>query len=264
MTESYETEEKLKEALSKTESLSSKILGDMKEAEINEVLSFKFPKDKITKIKPGQPGGDIIQEVYDDLNQNCGKILWESKNAATWHNTWIEKCKKDQREIQAYFGVIVSKVLPKDIENFGVLDDIWICDFETFMKLPILFRAQIIEINRINKSIIGLKDKKEILYNYIRDEGFKQRVFTIIDSYKALKEEMENEKKYMRKKWSDRENYIEAVISSTQEMYFDLQRLMGSESPEIIELNVIEEEESKELLLESTNNKKDKNENVPF
>src|SRR5262249_12094228 len=54
-------------------------LGDGAEIDVFEALRTAFARDEITRVKKGQPGADIRQEVLHK-GASCGTILFDSKN----------------------------------------------------------------------------------------------------------------------------------------------------------------------------------------
>lgn len=60
-------------------------LGDGGEIDVFESLRDSFPNDRITRIKKGQPGADILHEVLHK-GQVCGKIILDSKVRQGWQN----------------------------------------------------------------------------------------------------------------------------------------------------------------------------------
>ena len=47
---------------------------------MEQLLQSSFPEDSISPIEKGVRGADIRQIVKTKIGNNCGIILWESKN----------------------------------------------------------------------------------------------------------------------------------------------------------------------------------------
>jgi hypothetical protein len=67
----------------------------------------------------GVRGADCIQTVRNQLGNEVGKIIFESKRTKDFTNDWIEKLKTDMRNLGADVAVIVTQALPKDMDRFG-------------------------------------------------------------------------------------------------------------------------------------------------
>lgn len=110
--------EQLKEAQRKAEQGSMQIQGEVQELAIEDWLKSKFPFDTINEIKKGVRGADCVQIINTRSKQNCGSIYYESKRTKDFQSSWIEKFKTDMRDKGATFGVLVTDVLPKDMDRF--------------------------------------------------------------------------------------------------------------------------------------------------
>ena len=109
--------QKLDEARRKAEQGSQQSQGEVQELAIEEWLTLHFPFDTIEEIKKGMRGADCIQTIHTREIQNCGTVYYESKRTKEFQKTWIEKFKADMREKGADVGVLVTEVLPKDLER---------------------------------------------------------------------------------------------------------------------------------------------------
>ena len=131
-----EDQKKLTEEMKrKQEQGSMQLQGEVQELAIEEWLAWPFPLDTIEEIKKGERGGDCIQVVNTRTLQNCGSVYYESKRTKNFQPSWIEKFKADMREKGADIGVLVTDVLPADMDRLGQRDGVWICTFEEFKGL---------------------------------------------------------------------------------------------------------------------------------
>ncbi len=143
-----EDQKKLTEDMKrKQEQGSMQTQGEVQELGIEEWLSNKFPLDTIREIKKGERGADCLQIVHTRTRQNCGTIYYESKRSKAFQPNWIEKFKADIREKNANIGVLVTEVMPSDMDRLGLKDGVWICSFEEFKGLCTVLRESIIKIS---------------------------------------------------------------------------------------------------------------------
>ena len=103
---------------------SQQLQGEVQELELETLLRAKFPHDNIEPVPKGEFGGDALQRVNSPLGQSCGTILWESKRTKNWSDGWLAKLRGDQRTAKAEISVLVSPVLPKDVEAFDLVNGI--------------------------------------------------------------------------------------------------------------------------------------------
>lgn len=218
----------LKNAQRKAELSSQQFQGEVQELAIEEFLRQKFPLDCIEEIKKGQRGGDCIQVVHTREFQNCGKIYYESKRTKEFQKAWVEKLKSDMREIGADVGVIVSEVLPKEMERMGLFEGVWVCSFEEFKGLSAVLREGVIQVSLAKKSQENKGDKVNLLYHYLTSSEFSMQVSAIIEGFEQLRAELEKEKNAMARIWKSREKQMEKVFEGTINMYGSIKGIMGN------------------------------------
>lgn len=211
----------------KSEQGSMQIQGDSQEENLKSTLKQAFPYDEIEDVPTGIKGADLIHHVKNNRGEQCGIILWESKNTKQWSNNWISKLKEDQVRAKADICIIVSQALPQDIKSFSRVEGVWVCGPKFFMPLSETLRFNLQEVHRSQKSQEGKKEKLEILYKYLSGHEFKNRVENIVFAFQNLKGELEKEKRSMQRIWSKREKELEKVVMNTSGMYGDLQGILG-------------------------------------
>ena len=242
-----EKDKKLNDALKmvdeykrKLEQGSQQTQGEVMEDELKKILTGEFPFDEIVDVPKGIRGADLIQVVKNNVGKKCGTILWESKRTKVWTEGWIFKLKQDQREIKAELAIIVTQVLPGEINSFGIKEGIWVVDYRTLIGAAIALRNNLIELFSLRSANRGKEEKKEILWNYLTSIEFKQRVEAIYESYNNLRDELQKEKDWFTKKWAREEKSIERVKDNLLGMHGDLEGIVGKTLPELEQLKKLE------------------------
>ncbi len=235
----------LQEAQRKAEQGSQQLQGEIQELAIEEYLSDKYPFDVIEEIKKGLRGGDCIQTVHTREIQNCGKIYYESKRTKDFQKAWIEKFKADMRDKGADIGVLVTEVLPKELDRMGLIDGVWICTFEEFKGLSSVLRESIIKINQAKKSEENKTDKMSLLYSYLISTEFKMQIEAIVEGFTQMQSDLDSEKRSMQRIWKQREKQIEKVLDNTIGMYGSIRGIAGNSIGNVkaLELPYTEQEE---------------------
>ena len=224
---------KIEELQRKAEQGSQQIQGEVLELELEELLGNEFPFDEIVPIAQGVRGGDILQIVKMRSGRTCGKILWETKRTKAWSDSWLQKLKDDQREAKVDIPVLVSEALPSGFHHFKEMSGVWVSDIPSAISLAFALRTVLIQVARSNVMQEGRKEKMEVVYSYLTGPEFRNRVEAIVESFTAMKVDLESEKRAMQKIWAKREKQIENVISNTVGMHGDLQGIAGSSLPAI-------------------------------
>lgn len=218
----------LQEAQRKAEQGSQQLQGEIQELAIEEYLQNKYPFDAIEEIKKGVRGGDCIQTVHTREIQNCGKIYYESKRTKDFQKVWIEKFKADMRDKGADVGVLVTEVLPRELDRMGLVDGVWICTYEEFKGLSSVLRESIIKINQAKKSEENKTDKMSLLYGYLTSTEFKMQIEAIVEGFTQMQSDLDSEKRSMQRIWKQREKQIEKVLENTIGMYGSIKGIAGN------------------------------------
>jgi hypothetical protein len=207
-----------------SEALSTQILA---EPDIQAALERQFPQDRIDPVLKGARGADIQQRVRSERLEDCGLILWETKNARNWGPAWIDKLKQDQLAAGAAAAVLVSVALPDGIEGFGRIDGVWVAGIKTWPALAVALREQLIAVAYARAASEGKNEKMELLCQYLAGDEFRQRVEAIVEAFTAMQVQIHKERRAMEKQWAEREKQIQRVIGSASSMYGALQGIVG-------------------------------------
>jgi len=237
----------------KQEQGSMQLQGEVQELAIEEWLAAQFPLDTITEIKKGERGGDCLQTVHTRAQQNCGTIYYESKRTKSFQPSWIEKFKADIRTKGANIGVLVTEVMPSDMDRMGLKDGIWICNYEEFKGLCTVLRSSIVQVNNALSSQENRGDKMHLLYDYLTSNTFSMQMEAIVEGFTQMKNDLDTEKRSMQRIWKQREKQLEKVIINTVDMYGSVKGIAGNAvaSVKALELPGQEDDEEGELTIDN-------------
>ncbi|MFD0835279.1 DUF2130 domain-containing protein [Mariniflexile aquimaris] len=253
MQKQLEDQKKLTEEMKrKQEQGSMQLQGEVQELAIEEWLAVQFPLDTIEEIKKGARGGDCIQIVNTRTEQNCGKIYYESKRTKDFQSSWIEKFKNDIREKGANIGVLVTEVMPSDMDRMGLKDGIWICNYDEFKGLCNVLRESIVKVNLAISSQENKGDKMHMLYDYLTSNQFRMQIEAIVEGFTSMKTALDSEKRAMQRIWKEREKQIEKVTANTIDMHASIKGIAGNaiQSVKALELPGADDEDQNQLELE--------------
>ena len=212
----------------KQEQRSMQTQGEVQELAIEEWLAAQFPLDDIQEIKKGERGADCLQVVHTRSRPNCGTIYYESKRTKSFQPTWIEKFKADIQDRNANIGVLVTEVMPPDMDRLGLRDGIWVCSFDEFKGLCTVLRESIVQISSAIVTQENKGDKMGMLYDYLTSNEFQMQIEGIVEGFVQMKSDLESEQRSMRGIWKKREKQIEKVLLNTTGMYGSIKGIAGS------------------------------------
>jgi hypothetical protein len=129
--------------------------------------------------------------------------------------------------------VIISQVLPKDVETFGFVEDVWVAHPRVALPMAISLRQTLIEVAGARQASEGQQTKMEMVYGYLTGPRFRQRVQAIVEAFSSMRDDLDRERKAITKQWAKREEQIDRVMQATVGMYGDLQGIAGKTLQEI-------------------------------
>jgi hypothetical protein len=233
------------ESKRKLEQGSMQLQGEVQELAIEAFLAENFPLDTIDEIKKGVRGADCKQMVNTYTAQNCGIIYYESKRTKDFQPNWIEKLKNDMRSIGANIGVLVTDTMPKNMERMGLLDGVWVCNFQEFKSLCFILRENIIAVHNAVATQENKGEKMVMLYNFLTSNEFRLQIEGIVEGFTQMQEDLISEKRSIMGQWKKREKQIEKVLLNTNFMYSAIKGIAGNA---IQPIKILELPQSPDLL----------------
>jgi hypothetical protein len=228
----------------KVEQGSMQSQGESQELLLEELLRTTFPFDVISEVGKGVRGADCIQLIRNNLGQECGKIIFESKRTNNFANEWIEKLKADMRSQGADVAVIVTQALPKDLDRFGEKDGVWICSFAEVKPVVQMLRDGIIKVSAALKSQNNKGDKMHLLYGYLTSREFADQWQAIREGFMSMKLSIQKERDAMEKLWKSREKQLEKVLLNAAHIRGSVDGISGTD----VDLNLLGEGEEGESI----------------
>jgi hypothetical protein len=126
-------------------------------------------------VPKGEFGGDVLHRVLGAFGQHCGTLLWESKRTKAWSDGWLAKLRDDQRVAKAEMALIVSNVLPKGVEAFDLIDNVWVSEPRYAVPLAIALRQSLIDVAGSRLAQKGQQTKMEMVYQYPTGPRFRHQ-----------------------------------------------------------------------------------------
>ncbi|MDQ0478152.1 DUF2130 domain-containing protein [Chryseobacterium sp. MDT2-18] len=238
-----EDQKKLTEEMKrKQEQGSMQLQGEVLELALEDFLHQNFRWDKIEEVQKGTLGADVLQTVNNEMLQNCGKIIYETKRTKNFDQKWLDKLQQDQLNAKAEIAVLVTETLPKNIEKFDVHNGIWICSYQEVKSLVVVLRQILIETQKVKIANENRGDKMEILYSYFTSGEFSQKTKRILEIYDGMLLQLDSEKKVTHKLWAKREKDISVIKENLSIVSGDIAGITGKE------INLLEEYDA--LILE--------------
>ena len=229
----------------KAEQGSMQMQGEVQELLLEELLKSSFPFDLISEVGKGVRGADCIQTVRNNIGQEAGIIIYESKRTTAFAAEWIEKLKADMRSQGADIAIIVTQTFPKEMDRFGEKDGVYICSFQEVRSVALLLRNAILKVHEVKKSQVNKGDKMTLLYEYLIGNEFGEQWKAIGEGFRQMRQSIQKERDAMEKLWKSREKQLEKVLLNAMHIKGSIEGIAGSDS---INLDLLQDDDTIGLL----------------
>lgn len=235
--EQIEAQRKLAEEMKrKAEQGSMQTQGEVQELALEEMLATSFPFDIIKEVGKGVRGADCIQTVRNNLGQECGRIIFESKRTENFSADWIEKLKTDMHNQGADVAVIVTKTMPRDMSQFGEKQGVYICSFHEAKSLVTILRNAILKIADIRKFQENKGDMMHAVYDYVTGQEFRRNLQLMRENFRNLQVQLDKEKEDFEKNWQKKKKIIQTIIDNSSHVSGAIEGISGTD----VDLNLLE------------------------
>lgn len=208
---------------------SQQMQGEILELDLETTLSAEFKDDVISPVDKGIRGADIKHTVRSPLGSECGVILWEIKRTKAWTEGWIQKLKDDLRETKANIPVIITEVMPKDVDNhIHFHKGVWITKPSSALILAALLRKSLLDVAREKAVTKHRETSSEALYNFVTSHEFVQQIEAMVEVYIEMIGDISKEKAAFDRVWAKRENQAKKLLGSTANIIGSMQGQLGA------------------------------------
>lgn len=222
----------------KAEQGSTQLQGEVQELILEDMLRSTFPFDQVTEVGKGVRGADCIQTVRNAQGVECGRIIFESKRTKEFGGDWIEKLKTDMRSQGADVAILVTQVLPRDMDRFGEKNGVWICNFSEVKAVVHMLRDGIIKVSTALRSQENKGDKMHLLYNYLTSSEFAEQWKAIREGFMSMRLSIQKERDAMEKIWKAREKQLEKVLLNAAHIRGSIEGIAGMDA---VDLDLLDE-----------------------
>ena len=144
-------------------------LGEGAEVKLFDALKAEFPGDDIRRVPRGASGADILHTVVNN-GQDCGTIIYDSKNTGAWRNDYVAKLIQDQTAAKADHAVLSTLKFPAGASQLEVRDGVVVVNPARAVTIVGLIRRQMLHVHTLRLSKAGRTDKMASLYDFITSE----------------------------------------------------------------------------------------------
>jgi hypothetical protein len=210
---------------------SPQVRGYIQQEDLANYLRELYPGDDIEETKRGVHGADILHRVKLRSGAVAGTILWESKRTKDFHDSWVEKLREDQREQKADVAILVSQILPDEVNHFSIRGDVVIAHPSIVDALSGIVRQHIFNVARHKMTEEQRQDKIHDLYAYMTGKEFHQRISGIVESAVNLEGMIGQEIRAHERQWAQRKKLHQGLVRQTALLYGEVSGIVGTLPP---------------------------------
>ncbi|MBT5268223.1 MAG: DUF2130 domain-containing protein, partial [Candidatus Marinimicrobia bacterium] len=126
-------------------------------------------------------------------------------------------------------------------------ENVWVTTKSLAIPLAGALRDSLANLSYARNSAEGMSEKMKILHQYIIGPEFRQKMESIIETFRGMKVQLDREKSAMNKLWKEREKQIDRVVDNTSGMYGTFKGVIGAELKEISSLELTDGLDGEEL-----------------
>lgn len=224
--------EELQRALEKK---TAEELGEGAEINLFEALKAEFDGDRIMRVTKGQQGADILHTVIHN-GQECGTIIYDSKNHNAWRNDFVTKLRSDQLSAQADHAVLSSSKFPAGARQLHIQDGVVIACPARVVALIQLVRAHLVQSHTLRMSNAERTQKTAALYSFITSQQCADSFTRLDELAESLLDIQTKEVKAHENVWKQQGLAIRAAMKVQAELRNQIDSIIGTatapESPQ--------------------------------
>lgn len=224
--------EELQRALEKK---TAEELGEGAEINLFEALKAEFDGDRIVRVTKGQQGADILHTVIHN-GQECGTIIYDSKNHNAWRNDFVTKLRSDQLSAKADHAVLSSSKFPAGAKQLHIQDGVVVANPARIIALIQLVRAHMVQSHTLRMSNAERTQKTAALYSFITSQQCADSFARLDELAESLLDIQTKEMKAHENVWKQQGLAIRSAMKVKAELRNQIDSIIGTaftpESPQ--------------------------------
>lgn len=206
-------------------------LGEGAEVDLYEALRGEFPDDRITRVKKGEPGGDILHVIVVN-GRDCGTIIYDSKNHKSWRTEHVAKLKIDQLAANAEHAILSTHKFPQGTGQLHIIDGVVIANPARVVLLAKLVRTHVTRVHGLTLSSIERDSKTEALYKFITSDQCALHFERVGSKAKELLDLQDKEIRWHKLHWAKQGETVRVIEKAKAELENEISIIIGTAAEE--------------------------------
>ncbi len=217
---------RVEELTRKLERRTSESLGEEGELDLYARLTGDFPGDRIERVGRGVKGADVLHYVMNG-DAEIGRIVYESKNVATWQNAFVTRAKAYRSQYRTPYVFIVTRAFPHKNRGLCVVNGVPVVDPGAVSVLVELLRDSMLEIAHLRGAGSTRVTEAQALFDYILSDDFQTKFREVAETVKDLRDLQEKERDWHANHWTKQGSLYEQIGTQRREIDNQLKTLTG-------------------------------------
>lgn len=226
-------DDKLRKALAEVDSLKRQLeqrradeLGEGAHIKLLDALKAAFPGDNIRRIRPGASGADILLTFMHN-GQECGTVIYESKNSTQWRDEWVDKLVRDQTAAQADHAILATLAFPKKTSQVEIRNGVIIINPARAVAITQMLRKYLLHVHTLRLSKSERAGKMAGLYDFITSERYRSLIGRVDAESEALLALQVADKRYHDNHWKKEGLAIVSIQKVKAEIDTEIESIIG-------------------------------------
>jgi hypothetical protein len=202
-------------------------LGEGAEINLFEALKAEFEGDRIVRVTKGQQGADILHTVVHN-GQDCGTIIYDSKNHNGWRSDFVTKLLSDKLSAQADHAVLSSNKFPTGTRQLHILDGVVIASPARVVALIQLIRSHLVQSHTLRRSNAERTQKTAALYSFITSQQCADSFARLDELAESLLDIQMKEVKAHENVWKQQGIAIRSAMKVKAELRNQIDSIIGT------------------------------------
>lgn len=160
--------------------------------------------------------------------QECGTILYDSKNHNQWRNEHVAKLRQDQLAEKAEHAILSTHKFPQGTRQIHNQDGVLLANPARVVSLATIIRQHLIQVHTLRMSKIEREKKTAVLYEFITSERCTQLLVQIDERAGNLLEQQEKEMRWHQNHWRKEGEAIRAIQKAKADLANEIDSIIGT------------------------------------
>jgi hypothetical protein len=224
---------KLAELGRQLEKKSAEELGEGAEVKLYDALRREFEDDRVERVGRGNPGADILHTIIHN-GRECGRIIYDSKNAQAWRSEYVTKLIQDQTAAKADHAILCVLKFPAESKQITMRDGVIVVNPARAVVIVQLIRNHLIQVSSLRLSKNERARKMAAIYDFITSERCSHLLNRIDSLAESLLNMQAAEIRAHEENWKKQGTHIRTIQKAKGELETEIDRIIATEEETIV------------------------------